>query len=177
MIFGLAANTFDNQVSWFINAVLQAIRVVAKFLTFKMPFESTAAPDIVLQPALIVIDLFSNRILIGSVEASFLLFLFKVTEVDLKVSASTSEKLISFDLVIAALAVIGVENGVGNEIGKRTGTIARSAIAITFLLIFADFIFSLTLFLLAAFKNGGGFALTRSTNHSALDVLSGGAGN
>jgi hypothetical protein len=146
VIFGLAVKTLASQESWFISALLQAIRVLAKFFIFKMPLVRVAAPFIVLQPALIETLLLSKRIVIGSVDANFFAFLLKVTEVDLNVSASTSEKLINFDFADAATADSAIEyeleeNDIGNETGRTIGTIARSATAINRLLLLV-FIFS-----------------------------------
>ena len=105
-----------------------------------------------LQPALIEMLFFSKRIVIGSVDANFFACLLKVTEVDLNVNASTSEKLINFGFADAATAVSAIEYEleefeIGNEIGRTIGTIARSAIAISRLLLLV-IIFSFSVFLI-----------------------------
>ncbi|MEY3935788.1 MAG: hypothetical protein RI901_1218, partial [Actinomycetota bacterium] len=99
-----------------------------------------------LHPALIEIPLSLKEIVINSFEARFLFLPPTVIAVDLKVKASTSEMFANLDLEVAAFAEDNVLNDneltevtnkfvlTGSAIGKRIGTIAKSAIAIILLL-------------------------------------------
>ena len=143
---GLVVIIFDSQVSCFISAGAQAILVLASAFTVKIPFANVAGPIIELHPALIEIPLSLKEIVINSFEARFHFLPPTVIAVDLKVKASTSEMFANLDLEVAAFAEDNVLNDneltevtnkfvlTGSAIGKRIGTIAKSAIAIILLL-------------------------------------------
>ena len=158
VILGLVVIIFESQLSCFISAGEQAILVLASAFTVKIPFANVAAPNIELQPALIEIPLSLKEIVINSFEARFRFLPPTVIAVDLKVKASTSEKFANLDLEVAAFAEDNVLNDneltevtnkfvlTGRAIGKRIGTIAKSAIAINLLLPIVFILFCLCLF-------------------------------